>query len=220
MKSVKEMYEKDRPRERLKLKGPEALKKYELIAVMLGSGVKGQDIFKISREIVKMLDESEYKNITLEDLISVKGVGESKAMQILASLELGKRYLIKERPRIESASDVWNLLSSYRNRRQEHFLTVTLDGASRLIAKRVITVGTLNQSLVHPREVFADAITDRAAGIIIAHNHPSGELIPSIQDIRVTQRLKEAGNLLGIELLDHLILTRDGWYSFSEEGEL
>ena len=220
MRRVKDIYEQDRPRERLKLKGVEALKKHELIAVMLGSGVKGQDIFKISKAIAKLLDESEHQNITLKDLTSIRGVGESKAMQILASLELGRRYLIKERQRIESASDIWELLSEYHNRRQEYFLTVTVDGASRLIAKRVITVGILNQSLVHPREVFADAITDRAAGIIIAHNHPSGELIPSIQDRRVTQRLKEAGSILGIELLDHVILAKGGWYSFAEEGEL
>jgi DNA repair protein RadC len=122
--------------------------------------------------------------------------------------------------RITSAADVYSLLYEYSIKEKEYFLLVTLDGASKVIEQRVIHIGTLNQSLVHPREVFRPAILDNAAGVIIAHNHPSGCLEPSRADIQITQRLKEVAKLVGIELLDHLILTQYGYYSFSDEGDL
>lgn len=129
-----------------------------------------------------------------------------------------KRPLLNTK--ITSAENVYTHLSEYHDLEREHFVAVTLDGASRVINTRIVSIGTLNQSLVHPREVFKSTILDNAAGIIVAHNHPSGQLEPSIEDRRVTKRLKEVGKLIGIELLDHLILTVDGYYSFSEEGEL
>lgn len=122
--------------------------------------------------------------------------------------------------RIISASNVYSLLHEYSTKDKEHFIAITLDGASKVIEKRVIHIGTLNQSLVHPREVFRPAILDNAAGIIIAHNHPSGTLEASRADVQITTRLKEVAKLIGIELLDHVILARDGYYSFSEEGLL
>ena len=122
--------------------------------------------------------------------------------------------------RVTSASDVYHALAEYSTKMQEHFMLITLDGASKVIEKRVIFVGTLNQSLVHPREVFKPAIEDGAAGIIIAHNHPSGTLEASRADIQITQRLKEVAKLVGIELLDHVIISKNGYYSFSDEGLL
>ncbi len=122
--------------------------------------------------------------------------------------------------RITSASDVYSLLAEYSTKEQEHFLLITLDGASKVIEQRVIFIGTLNQSLVHPREIFRPAILDNAAGIIIAHNHPSGTLEASRADTQVTQRLKEVSKLVGIELLDHIIISKKGYYSFSDEGLL
>lgn len=122
--------------------------------------------------------------------------------------------------RITSASDVYIALAEYSCKNQEHFMLITLDGASKVIEKRVIFIGTLNQSLVHPREIFRPAILDNAAGIIIAHNHPSGTLEPSHADIQVTTRLKEVAKLIGIELLDHVIISKNGYYSFSDEGLL
>ena len=122
--------------------------------------------------------------------------------------------------RITSAADAYSLLYDYSLKEQEHFLLVTLDGASNIINHRVIHIGTLNQSLVHPREVFRPAILDNSAGIIIAHNHPSGTLEASRADIQITQRLKEVAKLIGIDLLDHIILSKHGYYSFSEEGLL
>ena len=122
--------------------------------------------------------------------------------------------------RITSARDIDRHLQEYRACEREHFIAITLDGASRIINTKVISIGTLNQSLVHPREVFRDAISDNAAGIIISHNHPSGQLHPSTEDKIITKRLKEVGKLIGIQFIDHVIVTVNGYYSFEEEGEL
>ncbi|WP_300365255.1 DNA repair protein RadC [Hydrogenimonas sp.] len=219
MKRVDELYEKDRPREKLKAKGPAALKNYELIAVLLGSGTKGQDVIRLARAVEKLL-EADFEGLTLDRLTSVHGLGPAKAMQILAAIELSRRHLVRQNVKIACAEDVWQHLRDYADKKQEYFLAITLDGAGHIIEKRVVTVGTLNQSLVHPRELFADAIADRAAGVVIAHNHPSGQCFPSAEDRRVTSRLREASRILGIELIDHVILTKEGWFSFAEEGEL
>jgi DNA repair protein RadC len=219
VKTIKELHNDDKPREKLIKKGTQSLKKDELISIILGSGIKGKDVRKLSREIVSILDTS-YSSITLEQLCNIHGLGVAKASQILASIELAKRYTSQNNRKITSAEDVYSELKSFTNKKQEYFLTITLDGASHIINTRTVFIGTLNQSLVHPREVFADAIADRSAGIIIAHNHPSRTLIPSRADISITQRLKEVSKLVGIELLDHIILAKDGFYSFADEGLL
>jgi DNA repair protein RadC len=219
MTALRDLHKDDKPREKLLNKGVEALKNDELLAILLGSGVQGKDVRKLAREIVHMMDKR-FDQLTLQGLCDIHGLGQAKASQILASIELSKRYLIKSNKRITSAQEVYEELKSFSTKSQEHFLTITLDGASHIINTRTVFIGTLNQSLVHPREVFADAIADRAAGIIIAHNHPSGTLEASRADIQITQRLKEVSKLVGIELLDHVILAKDGWYSFSDEGLL
>jgi len=219
MKTIQQLHPHDKPREKLISRGVKSLKNDELMAVLIGSGVQGKDVRKLSREIVEMLERG-LEGLTLERLTQIHGLGDAKASQILAAIELSRRYLIRQHTRITEAQDVYAELKSYRTKTQEYFLVITLDGASHIINTRTVFIGTLNQSLVHPREVFADAISDRAAGIIIAHNHPSGTLEPSRADIQITQRLKEVAKLVGIELLDHVILTRDGYYSFSEEGVL
>ena len=219
MKTITELYKQDRPREKLLAKGPSALKSYELLAILLGSGTQGKDVIKLSKEIIKILDD-DFETLSLNQLLEIHGLGQAKAMQILSAIELSRRYLIKQNIKITSADDVYRELQEYSRKKQEYFLCITLDGASHIIQKRIISIGTLNQSLVHPREVFADAIADRAAGIIIAHNHPSGQLLPSIEDKRVTKRLKEVGAIMGIELLDHVILSGEGYFSFRDEGLL
>ena len=218
-RSMKELHKHDKPREKLAKKGVQALKNDELLAVLLGSGVQGKDVRQLAKEIVAMLD-SDFDTLTLDKLCDIHGLGLAKASQILASIELSKRYLIQNNKRITSADDVYTELKSFSTKSQEHFLVITLDGASHIINTRTVFIGTLNQSLVHPREVFSDAISDRAAGIIIAHNHPSGTLEASRADIQITQRLKEVAKLVGIELLDHVILAKGGFYSFSDEGLL
>jgi len=217
--ALRDLHKDDKPREKLLNKGVEALKNDELLAILLGSGVQGKDVRKLAREIVHMMDKG-FDKLTLQGLCDIHGLGQAKASQILASIELSKRYLIQSNKRITSAREVYEELKSFSTKSQEHFLTITLDGASHIINTRTVFIGTLNQSLVHPREVFADAIADRAAGIIIAHNHPSGTLEASRADVQITQRLKEVSKIVGIELLDHVILAKGGWYSFSDEGLL
>ncbi len=219
MTALRDLHKDDKPREKLIAKGVQALKNEELLAILLGSGVQGKDVRKLAKEIVAMMD-ADFDSLSLEKLCDIHGLGLAKASQILASLELSKRYLIRSNQRITSAQDVYDELKSFTTKSQEHFLSITLDGASHIINTRTVFIGTLNQSLVHPREVFADAIADRAAGIIIAHNHPSGTLEASRADMEVTRRLKEVSKLVGIELLDHVILVKDGFYSFSDEGLL
>jgi len=219
MTALRDLHKDDKPREKLLNKGVEALKNEELLAILLGSGVQGKDVRKLAREIISLMD-GDFDRLSLQALCDIHGLGQAKASQILASIELSKRYLIKSNKRITSAQEVYEELKSFSTKSQEHFLTITLDGASHIINIRTVFIGTLNQSLVHPREVFADAIADRAAGIIIAHNHPSGTLEASRADMEVTRRLKEVSKLVGIELLDHVILAKDGFYSFSDEGLL
>jgi len=219
MKSIKELHRDGKPREKLVRKGTQALKNEELLSVLLGSGVQGKDVRKLSREIIALFDQ-DFDALSLKSLCEIHGLGPAKASQILAAIELSRRYLIRSNRRITSAEEVYEELLEYGAKKQEHFLTITLDGASHITSTRTVFIGTLNQSMVHPREVFADAIGDRAAGVIVAHNHPSGTLEASRADIQITQRLKEVGKLTGIELLDHVILSRDGYYSFSEEGLL
>ncbi len=219
MKRIEELESFERPREKLKRKGAAALKSEELMAILLGSGVRGKDVRKLAKELIALL-ERDFNTLSLEKLQQVYGLGDAKASQILAAIELSRRYLIKSNNRILSASDVYRELKEYTTKKQEYFISITLDGASHIIEKRVLFIGTLNQSLVHPREVFADAIADRAAGIIVAHNHPSNTPTPSDADRAITKRLQEVATLIGIEFLDHVILTKDSYYSFNEEGEL
>lgn len=219
MNTISELYKNDKPREKLIRKGPKALKDFELMAILLGSGTQGKDVLKLSKEIITLF-EGDFESLSIKTLADIHGIGKAKAAQILSAIELSKRHLIKQSKKITSAEDVHRELNQYIDKKQEYFLVLTLDGASHLIEKRIISIGTLNQSLVHPREVFADAISDRAAGIIIAHNHPSGQLEASHEDKMVTKRLKEVGKIMGIELLDHVILTKEGYLSLREEGLL
>ena len=219
MTALRDLHKNDKPREKLVRKGVQALKNDELLAILLGSGVQGKDVRKLAKEIIALMDTG-FDGLCLQTLCDIHGLGLAKASQILASIELSKRYLIRSNKRITSAEEVYEELKVFSTKTQEHFLVITLDGASHIINTRTVFIGTLNQSMVHPREVFADAIADRAAGIIIAHNHPSGTLEASRADVEVTCRLKEVSKLVGIELLDHVILSKHGFYSFSDEGLL
>ncbi len=197
----------DRPREKLAKYGAEKLSDLELIMAIIGSGNKQVDVTKISRDVLKLLRSK--REISLEEVRGIVGVGEAKATELAASFELARRYLLEsDRPIIDSPEKAVEQLADIRDKKQEYFVCLTLDGANRLIAKRTITIGTLTSSLVHPREVFADAITDRAASIIVAHNHPSGNPQPSDADKQITERLESAATLLGIKLNDHIVLTK------------
>ncbi len=221
VRRIADLYREDKPREKLAAKGPQALKTDELIALILGSGQRGRTVLELAAEIRKCFDAG-IEKVDLDTLRRIPGVGLAKGAQIMAAIELGRRYLVpcEEKHCISGPEDVVSLCAEYRTKKQEYFVTVTLDGANGVIGTRVVFIGTLNQSLVHPREVFAEAISDRAAGVIFVHNHPAGNSEPSAEDLAVTKRLVEAGRMLGIEVLDHLILTREGFFSFRQNGRL
>ena len=200
-----------RPREKLQARGAEALSDYELLMAIIGSGTQYADVTKLAREVQKLLKEKG-SELAYEDLLSVKSLGPAKATNIMAGFELWRRqFEVSERPIIDSPEKAVERLVDIRDKKQEYFVCLTLDGANRLIAKRIITIGTLTASLVHPREVFAEAITDRAASIVVAHNHPSGSTEISEDDRVVTVRLEEAGTMLGISVKYHLIVTKKNY---------
>jgi DNA repair protein RadC len=208
MKQIKDIDKLDRPREKLAKKGASALSDLELLQALIGSGTKYADVTRIAKDALKLLQEHG-PDVTREQLQSITGLGNAKITEILASLELSKRYLMdSEQPVIDSSEKAAEQLTDIRSKKQEHFVVMTLDGAHRLIEKRTITIGTLTSNLVHPREVFADAITDRAAFIICAHNHPSGNLTPSKADREIHQRLTKASVTVGIDIADNLIVTQ------------
>ncbi len=209
----------DRPREKMTARGPGALSNLELMAVLLGSGIKGRDVFAVAKEIADTA-EKDFERFSVEKLRTIDGIGQARACQIMAAVEFSRRFLVREGIRITNDTDVLPLVEELRKKKQEYFLTLTLDGGHNLIEKRTVFIGTLNQSLVHPREIFADAITDRAAAVIFVHNHPSTDVYPSKEDILVTNRLVEVAKLVGIEVLDHIIVTKSHSFSFKNKGLL
>jgi len=219
MKKITDIPTLDRPREKVQQKGAGALSDLELMAILLGKGIEGHDVMTVAKKILKILDASDIKP-NLRDLQKIDGVGPAKATLIAAALEFARRRIRPEGFKISLPPDVIPLIQHYADRKQEHFICISLNGANEVIASRVVSVGLVNKTHVHPREVFADPITDRASTIIVAHNHPSGDLEPSKDDIAITKQLKAAGDTLGIRLLDHIIFNKKSYYSFLENNEL
>lgn len=219
MKKLADIPKHERPREKLQERGAAALSDLELMAVLVGKGTKGFDVMSVAERILKTLDASHGK-LNGEELQKIEGVGPAKATLIDAALEFARRRIRPEGLKISFPPDVLPIIRHYADRKQEHFLCISLNGANEVITSRVVSVGLVNKTQVHPREVFADAITDRAAAIIVAHNHPAGDLLPSKEDREITKRLLTAGELLGIRLLDHIIFNQKGYYSFLEHDEM
>ena len=217
MKKISDIPDIDKPREKLIRRGASSLSDIELLAVIIGRGFPGKDVLQVASEI-----ESRFKDnldkIGYDELVEIDGIGETKACQILASFELARRYFGKKDVKITFPSDVLPFVRDISDKRQEHFVCLALNGANEVIGNRVVTVGLLNSNQVHPREVFSDAIVDRAASIILVHNHPSGDTEPSQEDIAITKRLVEAGELLGIKIQDHVIVSKNGYTSMKERG--
>jgi len=202
------------PREKMNSKGASALSDVELLQAVIGSGGKGNDYKQIAKNLNSAILKAGADNFTIDDVRAIKGIGPAKATIIFAALEFWRRKYTKQTsPLIDSPETAAKQLDSIKDKKQEHFVLLTLDGARRLIKARTITIGTLTSSQVHPREVFSPAIEDRAASIIIGHNHPSGSLVVSSQDKNVSLCIKQAGELLGIRLDDHIIVTGDGFAS-------
>lgn len=218
-KRIDQIPKHDRPREKLAAKGASVLNDQELLAVLLGKGTARMDVMTLAGNLVRVIDERGL-HLRTEDLTAFEGVGEAKATLVLAAIEFARRRIKPEGMKIGTPADVLPLIRHFADRKQEHFLSVTINGANEVLNVRVVSIGLIDRSPVHPREVFAEALTDRASGIIVAHNHPAGSLEPSSSDIDATKQIKQAGEIVGIELLDHIIFNRKGYYSFLEEGGL
>ncbi|HTH72409.1 MAG TPA: DNA repair protein RadC [Candidatus Pristimantibacillus sp.] len=213
MKRIQQLALADRPREKLQRKGVAALSDFELLEVLIGSGTAGADVGTISKKIQKLLLKGA-DALTYEALTGIKGVSIATAGKIMSALELTRRHLVRDVTPLITQADILARLGDLRTKQQEHFVCLSLDGGQRLIAQRTITVGILDSVPAHPREVYADAVADRAATVVVAHNHPSGDPKPSAEDIALTQQLAASGQLLGIPLADHIILSKTDSFSF------
>ncbi len=221
--TVHDLPKSERPRERLQRFGAEALSAQELLALIIARGIPGKSVINIAQELL-----SEFKSIkgvsqaTIEQLCEIKGINQAKAVQIKACFELGKREeLTAELKNFDIKNPevvVKAIRATIKDKAKEHFKLLLLNTRNKIIGITNISTGTLNANLVHPREVFKDAITHNAASVVLAHNHPSGNPEPSEDDLEITERLVEAGKILGIEVIDHIIITQKGFLSFKEKG--
>lgn len=217
----------ERPRERLKRLGPDSLSAQELLSLILGRGVRGESVSMTSQKLLSYFGSLEgIMNASLEDLQSVKGLGLAKASQLKACFEIARRVFTKneiaeevQQKEITSAEEVYELIKSkISNYAKEHFVVLSFDTRNKFLGVDTISVGILNANLVHPRETFDAAIRRHAAQIIVTHNHPSGDPEPSEDDLEITKRLVEAGKILGIEVIDHIVVTKNSFFSFKEKG--
>jgi len=208
-----------KPREKILKYWPKNLEWWELVATILWSWIKWLDVFNLSKKVFKIIEEKK-ENIIVEDLLKIRWIGSVKAIQIISAFELANRYFIKDYISINSPLDVLNQVKEYRDKKQEYLLCLTLDWASRLLNLRVVTMWLLDQSLVHPREVFVNAIEDRAHSLIVVHNHPSWNNNPSSEDINITMKLQKSSEIIWIKLRDHIIITKTSYFSFKENEML
>jgi DNA repair protein RadC len=211
----------ERPRERLQRKGPGALSNSELLAILLGSGMPGKNVLEVAEHLLRKFGSKGLFEASFDELRQVPGIGKVKAGQLLAAFELAKRILLgqeEDAVSIETPEDVYQLSKRIHKAKKEHFLAYLLNARNVVIAEEEISVGTLTMAVVHPREVFEPAVRHSAAGIILVHNHPSGDAEPGDDDRALTTRLVEAGRLMGMEILDHVIVTRNSYTSLKALG--
>ncbi|MBK1468810.1 DNA repair protein RadC [Parvimonas sp. S3374] len=220
---MKDLNDNDKPREKLYKFGADKLSEYELIAILLGSGSRNEDVLTLSKKLWQYMSKfHRISEIAIDDLMEIEGIGLSKACSIISALELSKRINIREcvdnfsvgSPK--SVADIF--MNILRDEMKEHFYVLLLDTKNKIISWDEISKGDLNSSIVHPREVFKYALKYSANSIICLHNHPSGDPTPSMQDIEITKRLQEVGNLVGIKLLDHIIIGYNKYISLREKG--
>jgi DNA repair protein RadC len=211
----------ERPREKLLRYGAAKLSNAELLAIILGTGRQGMNAVELARKVLLKFPNDSLPAAMLNDLRATYGLGVGKASQIIALFELGRRYYVhRQQTTLLTPRDVWRAVSDIASRKKEHFIVFYVDSRYQEIGREVVSVGTINASLVHPREVFEPAVKFLASGILVVHNHPSGNLEPSAEDMSVTARIAEAGKVLGIPLLDHVIVSREGYLSYKEKGLL
>lgn len=219
MAKIKDTPMVDRPREKFLKKGPDALSKSDLLAIILGSGIKGKNVQKLAQQIIKQFS-NKFLDITVEDLQTVEGIGPAKALQIVSAISLVKRFYEENKTNeiiIKNSKDVLNLTYELRGKKKEYLICLYLNARNVLIKKETISVGLLDKSLLHPREIFHPAVELNSASIILVHNHPSGDSTPSERDKEVVKKIVQAGELMGIPVIDFLITSDNGNYSFFEE---
>ncbi|MCA9371508.1 DNA repair protein RadC [Candidatus Woesebacteria bacterium] len=217
--NIKLLPKHKRPREKLIAQGAQNLKSKELLAILFRTGKKGKNAIELSADILKKHPISSLLDLSYEELLKIDGIDAGKACGLLAAFELARRAMNLydgSRPLILSQQDALDQIGDIRTLKKEHFVALYLNARNELIYKETISVGTLNISIVHPREVFEPALRHQAIGLILVHNHPSGDTQPSTPDLEITKRLVAAGNLLGIEIMDHIIVGRDAHFSFKE----
>jgi len=221
--TVRDLPRQERPRERLQKFGAEALSAQELLALVIGRGISKKSVMSIAQELlVRFGNIKTISQATIEELSQIKGIGLAKAAQLKACFELGKREELEPELKNFDIKDpeavVKAIRASIKDKAKEHFKLILLNPRNKIIGISTISIGTLNASLVHPREVFKDAITHSAASVVLAHNHPSGDPEPSEDDIKITKKLVDSGKILGIEVLDHIIIGKNNFCSFKERG--
>lgn len=219
MAKLKDLPKFDRPREKFLEKGPDALTKSELLAILLGSGIKGTNVKVLSEKILKKFG-SDIVNATVDDLKQISGIGEAKALQISSALALTRRIYDEQNNSdnlVLSAQNAISLTVDLKDKKQEHLVCLYLNARNALLGKEIISIGTLDKSIIHPREIFALGLEMRAAGVILVHNHPSGDPTPSEQDRQVAKRIIDAGHLIGINVVDFLIVAKNGSHSILGE---
>lgn len=220
---IKDISKENRPRERLEKNGVHVLSDAELLAIIFKTGNKEENAIVMSDRLITKYGLGKLNELSLKELQEIKGIGPAKSMQIKALFEFNKRYNLAKRAGepIKSARDVFEYVSQRLiTNQQEHFMILLLDSKNRIVKDEVISIGTLNASIIHPREVFKLAIRENANSIILVHNHPSGDPEPSAEDEQITEKLFEAGELLNIKVLDHVIVGKDKFWSFKERTVL
>jgi len=220
---IRDVNREDRPRERLLRQGAESLSNQELLAILLRTGTKEESVLVLANRVLNVFERLHHlKHATIEEMMAIKGIGEVKAIQLIAAIELGRRLAQKhndEKFTIRSPQDAATyLMPDMTSLNQEHFVVLFLNIKNQIIHKQTIFIGSLNASIVHPREIYREAVKRSAASIICAHNHPSGVPTPSTEDIEVTKRIVEAGYIIGIELIDHVIIGDHQYISLKEKG--
>jgi len=215
---IKEIPLENRPRERMFRNGVNVLSDAELLAVILQNGTKGENVVDMSNRIIKEYGLDSLNNLSITELSKIKGIGMAKAMKIKALFELNRRVKVhKNNFQIKCAEDVFEYSSKrILSNDKEYFIVLMLDSKNRLIRDEIVSIGTLNSSIVHPREIFKSAIKESANSVILVHNHPSGDCTPSDEDKQITKLIFEAGDLLNIKVMDHIIISQGGYWSFKE----
>jgi DNA repair protein RadC len=214
---IKEFSKDERPRERMLSFGAESLSNAELLAIILRVGSKNENVIEMSQKILSKYPVEKLSDPSIKELCNIKGIGEAKALQIKAIFELNKRSVCKKIVKISSPKNVFEYFSFISDKKQENFYILCLDSKNQIISHKLIAIGTLDSVIIHPREVFKEAIKESAQNIILVHNHPSGDPTPSLADKEITKKLETASQIIGIGLLDHIIIGKDKWFSFDDE---